>query len=191
MSSSQRSPELLSASRSRLLVIDMQEKLLPAMHDGALTTKKCAALIQGAGLFEIPVSATEQYPRGLGPTVPKLAELLDSPVEKVRFSSAESFDWSSELRPEDRDQIVLIGIEAHVCVLQTALDLISRGFQVYVVTDATTSRAEANKQQALKRITDAGGTLINTESVMFEWCVCASHPLFKQVSQIVKSLDPA
>ncbi|MEZ5942543.1 MAG: hydrolase [Planctomycetaceae bacterium] len=191
MSFIQRSPELLSAARSRLLVIDMQEKLLPAMSDGNFTTKNCTALIRGAGLFEIPVSATEQYPRGLGSTVPQLAELLDSPVEKTRFSSAESFDWSLELRPEDRDQIVLVGIEAHVCVLQTALDLISRGFQVYVVTDATTSRTDENKQQALKRITDGGGTLINTESVLFEWCECASHSQFKQVSQIVKSLDPA
>jgi nicotinamidase-related amidase len=180
-----RSTELLSADNSCLLIVDVQEKLLPKITAAERVVSGCRRLIRGAQILGVPVTATEQYPQGLGPTVAELAALLPPPLPKLRFSCAEVLNWGGGA-PNDRFQIVVAGIEAHVCVLQTALDLISQGFQVYIPADAVSSRNEFDWKMALERLAASGAVLTTTESVLFEWCAVAGTPEFKQISQLVK-----
>jgi len=179
-----RSHELLSFADSQLLVIDVQEKLVPHISDHEVLLANCLKLVQAADVLQVPCLATEQYPRGLGPTVPELLAELPPPIEKLRFSSAEVLLQSEELHA-DRDQIVLAGIEAHVCVQQTALDLLACGFRVYVAADAVASRNTLDWNLALRRMSDGGATITTTESVMFEWCEVAGTDEFKQISRLV------
>lgn len=182
-----RSGELLSRRSSRLLVVDMQEKLLPLIPVAEKLTFNCRRLIEGAGIMQVPVSATEQYPRGLGPTVETLRELLGDLPEKVRFSCAEALNWGGAAEPgNDRFQVVVAGIEAHVCVQQTVLDLLALGYQVYVVADAVASRGKFDWKIALDRMANSGAVLTTTESVLFEWCEAAGSPEFKEISRLVK-----
>jgi nicotinamidase-related amidase len=185
-----RSPELLSRNESRLLIVDVQVKLVPKIvnHDQMLAN--CRMLIQGARILGVPVFATEQYPKGLGKLVPQLAELLDKPSEKLRFSCAEVLDWGTAAEQADnRFQIVVAGMEAHVCVLQTVLDLLGNGFQVYVPADAVASRTEFDWKIALERMAAGGATIVTTESVLFEWCEVSGTPEFKQISQLIKERE--
>ncbi len=183
----QRSPELLDREASILLVVDMQEKLLPFIPEAEGLIRRCRKLINAAKLFSVPVCSTEQYPKGLGYTTPELKELLGPLPEKQRFSCAETLrERMREYRESGRDQFVLCGIESHVCVLQTAFDLMSAGFRVYVVADSVASRGKIDYEIALRRMSDAGATLVTHESVMFEWCVSSGDPNFKQISNLVK-----
>lgn len=191
-----RSPELLSAASSRLLIVDMQEKLLRLMDGHEQLTANCVTLVQGARILDVPVDATEQYRKGLGPTTPALAELFGELPDKIRFSCAEVLDWaaggtgsaggSGEDVPS-RHQVVVAGIEAHVCVLQTAFDLLAAGFEVYVVADAVLSRHLIDYRTALRRLSDAGTRIVTTEMVLFEWCEVSGTEQFKQISQLVKN----
>jgi nicotinamidase-related amidase len=180
-----RARELLARDDSRLLIVDVQGKLTVLIPGAAQMIANCRRLIRGAQLLGVPVSATEQYPRGLGPTVPELAGLLDPPVEKVRFSSAECLDWVTGEKG-DRVKVVVAGIEAHVCIQQTALDLLAAGFSVYIPADAVASRSPFDRDIAFHRLRDAGATITTTESVLFEWCESAAAPEFKQISALVK-----
>lgn len=185
----ERSHELIGRGESRLLIVDVQEKLMPAIPVRESLIANCRKLIEAAKLFGVPVSATEQYAKGLGPTVPQLRELLDGvPIpDKVCFSAAECLGWGTAAEhPDGRFQIVVAGIEAHVCVLQTVLDLLSSGYQVFVPADALASRAKLDWKIALRRMAASGAILTTTESVMFEWCAAADSPEFKQLSQLVK-----
>jgi nicotinamidase-related amidase len=185
-----RSPELLSRTESRLLIVDVQEKLVPKIFDLERMLANCRSLIQGAKILGVPVFATEQYPKGLGNTVSQLAELLESPAQKLRFSCAEVLDWGTGAEQADnRFQIVVAGIEAHVCVLQTVLDLLGNGFQVYVAADAVSSRTEFDRKIALDRMAAGGATIVTTESVLFEWCEVSGTPEFKQISQLIKERE--
>jgi nicotinamidase-related amidase len=185
-----RSPELLSRTESRLLIVDVQEKLVPKIFDLDRMLANCRSLIQGAKILGLPVFATAQYPKGLGKMVPQLGELLDSPAEKLRFSCAEVLDWGMAAEQADnRFQIVVAGIEAHVCVLQTVLDLLGNGFQVYVAADAVSSRTEFDWKIALDRMSAAGATIVTTEAVLFEWCEVSGTPEFKQISQLIKERE--
>ena len=182
-----RSPELLSRARTRLLIVDVQEKLIPAIPVADQLIANCRKLIDGAAALEIPVAGTEQYPRGLGPTVPKLAEGLGERPEKLRFSCAEVLNWKpAALDPEARDQVVVAGIEAHVCVLQTVLDLLAVGFRVYVPADAVASRKKLDWKIALERMGSQGAVVTTTESVLFECCEVAGTPEFKTISRLIK-----
>jgi nicotinamidase-related amidase len=185
-----RSPEILSRHESRLLIVDVQEKLVPKIFELERMLSNCRMLIQGAKILRIPVFATEQYPKGLGNTVPQLAELLDQPAQKLRFSCAEALDWgvAADLA-DDRFQIVVAGMEAHVCVLQTVLDLLGSGFQVYVPADAVSSRRELDWKIALDRMSAGGATIVTAESVLFEWCEVSGTPEFKQISQLIKERE--
>lgn len=181
------SPELLSRGDSRLLIVDMQAKLLPFIPVATLVTHNCRRLVQGAGILGVPADATEQYPKGLGPTVPELAELFETIPPKQRFSCAEVLHWVAETSSADRRfKVVVAGIEAHVCVLQTVLDLIAQGFRVFVPADAIGSRGKLDWKIALDRMSAAGATLTTTESVLFEWCETSAAPEFKQISQLIK-----
>lgn len=182
-----RSPTLLSRGSARLLIIDVQEKLLPAIHDGQAVLGNCQNLLQAASILEVPVWATEQYPKGLGTTVPELAGSLPSCPEKVRFSAAEVLDWNVEHTDgNSRNQIVVAGIEAHVCVMQTVLDFISQGFEVHIPVDAIGSRFGLDRATAINRMRDAGATVTTTETVIFELCETAAAAEFKQISKLIR-----
>ncbi len=182
-----RSHELLSRNDSRLLVIDLQERLVPAIDGGDDVVANSAKLVKAAGVLGIPVSATEQYPKGLGPTVEPLAGLLPTPAEKIEFSCLNSLGWNSEgSEPEGRFKVVVAGVEAHVCVQQTVIDLLAHGFRVYVAADAVGSRLPVDREFALQRMALSGAVLTTTEAIMFEWCERAGGDEFKEISRLVK-----
>jgi nicotinamidase-related amidase len=176
---------LLSRATSRLVIVDVQEKLLPAMSDGNTVVERCGLLIRGAQLLGIPVDVTEQYPKGLGPTVQSLAELVPDRPAKLRFSAAATLPWASNLAENGRHQVVVAGIEAHVCVLQTALDLVAAGFDVHVPADAVTTRKPLDASIALQRMSGEGVTITTSEAVLFEWCETAEAADFKALSRLV------
>lgn len=185
-----RSHELLSRRNSRLLVVDIQQKLVDLIpepiRDQFVAT--CQFICEGAKLFGVPVMATEQYPKGIGPTVPQLAAYVGSPIAKQRFSSVECLRLPTAAEAEDdRFQVVVIGMETHVCVLQTVLDLLSHGYQTYVVVDAITARGAVDHHVALERLANAGAVLTTAEGVLFEWCESADAAEFKQFSGLVKA----
>lgn len=184
-----RSPELLHRASSRLLVVDVQEKLVVALSDASRERliANCRFLVEGATLFGVPVVATEQYPKGLGSTVASLAELIAERPAKTQFSALECTGWgTAAASSDDRFQVVVAGMESHVCVLQTVLDLLATGYQTFVVVDAIAGRRDLDHQVALERMANSGATLTTAEAVLFEWCESASAPEFKQLSALVK-----
>lgn len=182
-----RSPQLLHRELSRLLVVDVQQKLTPHIFNAETLVAKCETLIRGAAILNVPTYVTEQYRKGLGPTVEPLAALLPEPVEKLRFSSAEALGWGTAAEDETaRDQIVIAGMETHVCILQTVLDLLSHGYRVTVAADAVGSRNERDYEIALRRLGDSGATVSTVESILFEWAEVAGTVEFKQISALVK-----
>ena len=189
-SESARSPELLHRASSRLLIVDVQDKLvatLPeATRDRLLST--CRFLAEGAKLLGVPTSITEQYPQGLGPTVATLQEFSADRPAKKRFSCVECLGWPAAAEAaDDRFQIIVAGMETHVCVLQTVLDLLANGYQVYVVADGIASRREIDQQIALERLAGSGAILTTAEGVLFEWAETAEAAEFKQLSGLVKA----
>ncbi|MFM9912718.1 MAG: isochorismatase family protein [Methylophilaceae bacterium] len=178
---------LNQTSQSHLVVIDVQERLSGVMEQMALTkvVMNCAILLQAAKLLDIPALHTEQYPKGLGATLPELSQYLGTAVEKTCFSCYDEPSFRAKLRG-DRPQMVLAGMEAHICVLQTALQLQANGKQVFVVEDAVISRSEDNRRNALRRLRQAGVIVTNTESVVFEWLKMAEGDAFKQISKLVR-----
>ncbi len=174
----------LERERAALVVVDMQEAFRPAVQDFEQVATETAKLIDGARALGLPIVLTEQYPKGLGHTVPEVADHLDGvePVEKVCFSGAraDGFDLG------DRDQAVLCGIEAHVCVSQTAHDLLERGVEVHVARDAVTSRTAANRDVGLHKMEQSGAILTSVETALFELVGAAGSDEFKQVQRLVK-----
>jgi nicotinamidase-related amidase len=183
-----RHPDLCDAARSTLVVVDVQERLLPAIADGARIEAEAARVIAGAKLHAIPILATLQYPKGLGGPTRAIADALGAAprIEKTSFSCADEPSFMKALRALDRDQVVLVGVEAHVCVLQTAFDLRARGFRVVVVADAVGSRSVANRSTALDDVSRAGARVAAAESVLFEWTRFAAGPGFKAISALVR-----
>ncbi|MFT4554796.1 MAG: nicotinamidase-related amidase [Planctomycetaceae bacterium] len=187
MSELPHSHELLSRDESRLLIVDMQEKLLPVINDQEDVLANCLKLIEAAKILEVPATATEQYPKGLGPTVSAITERLPHRPEKIEFSCLNCLDWNSTAaEPEGRFKVVVAGIESHVCVLQTVLDLLSQGFRVFVAADAVGSRKPLDRDVALQRMASSGAVITTTESVLFEWCERAGTPEFKEISRLVR-----
>ena len=200
---------LLDASESQLVLVDYQERLMPAIAEGAAVLANARRLAQIAQLLEVPVWGTEQNPSRLGPNDPALRALCQKTLAKMHFSAAEEGlgEW---LRPPakapqggnarslpkhlqkpaqqapERGTIVIAGCEAHVCLLQTALDLIEDEFEVWVVTDACGSRTDRNRDAAFDRLAGAGAELVTTEMVAFEWLGSCEHPDFKDVLALIK-----
>lgn len=176
---------LIKAERSCLLVIDLQEKLMPAIHEGATVVANSVWLLQIARRLEVPVLASEQYPRGLGHTVPAVRALLpdDGCVEKTSFSAAADPVWLEHLEACGREQLLLVGAEAHVCVLQTALELLERGKAVYVVADCTSSRRPFDAELAMARLRAEGARVVSREMVAFEWLGKAGTGRFREISR--------
>jgi len=184
-----RSPELMSRGDTALLVVDVQQKLLPVIAGHRRIAWNCRRLIDGAKVLEVPVAATEQYPRGLGSTVPELAERLGEIPSKLTFSCGGCPEIFRQWEDRGIHKILVCGIEAHVCVQQTVMDLLAGGWRVYVAVDAVGSRFEIDYRTALARMNSAGAVLTTTEAALFEWCEVAGTPEFKQISRLVR--EPA
>ena len=179
-------PTQMSAGDTGLLVIDVQEKLMAKIPGGDRMIRNIAFLIDGARLLDLPVQATEQYPKGLGTTVAELAQRLPERPDKVAFSCCAVPSVVEALRRGTRPKLVLAGIETHVCVQQTALDLLAQNFRVYVPVDAVASRFAVDHDLALRRLERAGAVLTTAESCVFEWVGGADHPKFKEISRLVQ-----
>ena len=179
----------VNSASSQLVLIDMQVKLASVMPAEALQSvvKNTAILVQAAQLLQVPILVTEQYPQGLGETLSEIKQFLptNKPIAKTAFSACSEPKFN-QLLHRDNSQIVLAGMEAHVCVLQTALALLQDSKTVFVVEDAILSRSSANKTNALARLRDAGCVITNTESVVFEFVSNANHEAFKVISKLIK-----
>lgn len=184
-----RVPNQASIALSQLVLIDVQTKLASVMVHSELSAviKNCGILLQAANMLNVASIVTEQYPKGLGHTLPELSALVPNvhPVEKVSFSCLAEPKFSRQLT-RDHSQVIVVGMEAHICVLQTALDLIAADKQVFVVEDAVISRSLANKANAIERIRAAGCIITNTESVVFEWLGAAEGDAFKVLSKLIR-----
>jgi nicotinamidase-related amidase len=171
---------------SALLVVDVQETLMVKIPEASTIIRNIAFLIDAGRLVGVETAATEQYPRGLGPTVPALAERLPQRPDKVAFSCCAVPGLVDGLRQRGRTRVLLAGIETHVCVLNTALDLLAAGCRVYLAVDAVGSRYAIDRDTALRRLEQAGAILTTTETAVFEWIGGANHPQFRQVSAMVQ-----
>jgi isochorismate hydrolase len=181
---------LCDANNVCLIIIDVQAKLSSAMPESVIARlrKNTYILLNAANQLNVPVIVTAQYPKGLGPIEGFIAdELTDSArnFDKTRFSCFGADKLPEHLKQINKKQIILTGIEAHICVLQSALELITEGYEVFVVTDAIASRKLTSYETALLRLNSAGCSLLTTESVLFEWLRDASHPEFKSLSKLI------
>jgi len=178
---------MLNVENTALVVIDVQGKLAQLMHEKETLFDNVKRIIKGAQVLEIPIIWTEQNPEGLGPTLPEIASLLDSePIAKFAFSCCGEEAFMRALEEVNRKQVLLAGIEAHVCVYQTAVDLVRLGYEVHILADAVSSRAASNKQLALEKMKDAGALLTSVEIALFELLKVAQGDKFKKILQIVK-----
>ena len=178
------------ADASVVLVIDIQTKLTPVMPVKVLARvqRYTSLLLKSANLLDIPVFVTEQYPKGLGNLEPDISVLLGAnsrKYEKTTFSCTGAGKFMEDLSRTNRKQIIIAGMEAHICVLQSALELLTAGYQVYVVADAVCSRHRESYETALSRLHQAGVSIVNAESVLFEWLRDARHEQFKTLQALV------
>ena len=183
----------LRRERAMLLVIDLQTRLLPHIEGHERVVGAATALVRGARVFGIPVLATVQYVQGLGPTHESVASALQAvdaaPVEKMSFSVCGCAEAQARLERQDRPQIIVAGIEAHVCVAQTVFDVLATGRQPFICADAVSSRYAEDRQTALQRMRQAGAVITTTEGALFELCETAGTPQFKELLGLVKAFD--
>ena len=181
-------PKVLAPENTVLILIDFQERLFPAMHDKEKLLRNVVKLIKGAIVLEIPIILTEQYPKGLGPTIPEIKELIPGikPIEKVCFSCCDEESFTKALDALSRKQVLIAGIEAHICVYQTAMALARAGYEVQAVGDCVASRDLENKLVALFKMGAAGISPTTTETALFELLKVAKGDKFKAISSIVK-----
>lgn len=179
---------LIDSNDSLLMVIDVQERFVPVIHDADKAIKRMELLLKAAQLHHIPIIASEQYPKGLGKTVEPLNSLISQilPLPKQEFSCWANEALRDAITATKKNQIIITGFEAHVCVLQTALALKQAGFKVYVVQDAISSRDPENTKHAIQRMHLHHIELVNGEMVVTEWCRSAEHPAFKEISNLIK-----
>jgi len=176
---------LLTAEGAVLLLIDLQERLMPAIYDGDAVVSRAVRLAEAARLLDVPVRATEQYPAGLGKTVPALAAYPQSTMTKTTFSAAADAGFSA-LLPAGTTEVVVAGCEAHVCVLQTVLGLLGLGHRVLLAADAVGSRDPADRAAAIDRARQHGAEIVTSEMALFEWLRDARHPKFREVQNLLK-----
>ena len=170
------------------LVIDVQEKLFPHMDGSGELLRRTQILLEGLKVLQVPLLMTEQYPKGLGPSLEPISGLLEkeAAIEKISFSCCGEPDFTDKLKSLERSTIILCGIEAHVCVLQTALDLLEEGYAVVVVEDCISSRNPEDKRVAVERMLSEGAVISTCESVLFELTKVAGTDEFKAISRLVK-----
>ncbi|MEM7543405.1 MAG: isochorismatase family protein [Pseudomonadota bacterium] len=180
-----------AALASTLTVVDIQERLGEAMPGKVLNRvlQNTCLLVRAAEILDVPVIRTEQYPKGLGKTHSQIESVLPTTTEnfeKTTFSCADVEGYSNHLKDSDRGQVILSGMEAHICVLQTALDLDAEGYQVFVAEDAICSRRLENYQNALDRLRQCEINVVSSESIVFEWLGNATHPGFKTIQSLLR-----
>jgi nicotinamidase-related amidase len=185
-----RSPELMNPEDTGLLVVDAQETLLSIIPGRAEIVWNIRRLLDAAKILGVPYAATEQYPDKLSPTVSELKERIGPAPDKLAFSACVCDDIFAKWRDDQRFRVLVCGIETHVCVQQTALDLSADGFGVYVAVDAVGARRAIDHDTALRRMESAGIILTTTETAFFEWCGTADRPEFKQISALAKEAPP-
>lgn len=181
----------LERDSALLVVIDVQERLAPVIDGIEDVESNIARLIRGAAILGVPSILTEQYPKGIGSTTPAIRQALEEtggfdPVQKMCFSSWGCREFAERVRASGRRQIIVTGIEAHVCVHQTCLDLLDDGFSVWIVADAVSSRTARNREIALRRMVGEGARLTSTEMALFEMTVESGTETFKAISKLVK-----
>lgn len=178
----------LSREDSALIIIDVQEKLFPYVLDQLNLQKKIEMLAKTAGLLKLPMILTEHYPKGLGRTIPAIANLINSAVkiEKTSFGCCGDNGFNDALKKSGKQKLIISGIEAHICVAQTAIGLKNKGFDVYLAADAISSRDRFDMQVAIERMRRQGIVVTTAEAVMYELMQDASDPLFKEFLKIVK-----
>lgn len=181
---------MMNAADTALLVVDLQEKLLPLIDSQQRLVWNTRRLMDAAALFEIPIAVTEQYPKGLGATTDRLKSNYDSAIEKIMFSCRECADLIESWRAQERSKIAVAGIESHVCVQQSVLDLLAAGFDVFVIADAIGARYAQDHEFALRRMENAGAIVTTCEAALFEWCVEAGTDAFRQISQLIRETPP-
>ena len=182
---------MLTTDNTILLVVDIQARLLPSIHNYETLERKAAACITGCRLLDIPIIVLQQYTKGLGETVPALQAALGDfePVEKITFSACQNSEFMDKLAVSGRKNIIVTGIEAHICVQMTVLELLAAGCNVYVAADCTGSRKEADRLYAEQRMRQAGAVITTLESVLFELLVRADHPMRKEVTKLVVAVS--
>lgn len=179
---------LIRARDSALVVIDMQERLVPAMQAPARTIRNTRTLLRAAEITGVPALLTEQYPDGLGHTIPEITAVAGKSaiLPKMHFSCMEDQGFEKAFRALGRRQAILTGMEAHICVVQTAASLVEAGYDVFVVSDATASRTLESEQACLARLSAAGVSIVTTEMVVFEWLGQAGTVAFKEMLPLIK-----
>jgi nicotinamidase-related amidase len=185
--------DFLKKEDTTLVVVDMQEKLMSAMPDveSGVAVKNVKILLEAAKILDIPVHVTEQYPNGLGPTISNIKESVGEgfhPIEKLVFSCARSPEFMDELKDLKRSSVLLCGVETHVCVLQTAIDLVNDGYHVYVPADAVVSRKELDWEKGIDLMDKAGAIIGTTEAFLFQLLERAGTDEFKQISKLVSKV---
>lgn len=179
---------MLAVDDTALVVTDFQEKLARAMHDKEALVENAVKMIKGAKVLGLPILWTEQNPDGLGPTIPEVAELLTDfqPITKLSFSCCGEESFMEELERRDQDQILIMGIEAHVCVYQTVMDIIDLGREVEVIADGVSSRTKENKRVGLGRCEEYGASITSVETALFELLKVAQGDQFREIIKIVR-----
>ncbi len=179
---------MLNLENTALVMIDIQGKLLNVMSEKEALLENAQKLLKGLQLLGVPILVTEQNPKGLGPTQPELAQLMPniSPLPKYCFSCSQDNGFGQALSKLNRKQLLLCGIESHICVYQTALELLNQGYEVQIVTDVVSSRSVKNKEIALSRLQSEGAKLTSVEMVLFELLKTAENSMFKEISRIIK-----
>ena len=179
---------ILNLEKSLILIIDVQEKLLNAVFNKSLLEKKSEILAKTANILKITTIITEQYPKGLGYTIPAVKDNLSNAkyYEKTDFSALNTAELKDNLKKSGKNQIVIFGIETHICVNQTVAALIDEGYEVHVISDACGSRTEMEYSAGLSRMKDNGAYIITTEIALFEWLKGAKHPKFKEIQSLIK-----
>jgi len=179
---------MFKPEHSALMIIDVQGRLASLIHGADDLIKEINIMIKAAEILDMPIIWMEQYPKGLGATVAAIKDNLTGhqAIEKITFSGCGNDDVLKALKDSDRNQVIVTGIESHVCVYQTVLGMISEGYQVAINQDAISSRKPSNKQLGLERMKDAGAIKTSTEMILFELMQTAEHPKFKQISNLLK-----
>lgn len=179
---------LLTRDNTAFVVIDFQERLVPAMNNKEKLEEKVVKLVKGMKVFDVPTVVTQQYTKGIGETIPSIAEALGDfkHVEKTTFSCMANDEFAAKMKEFDRKNVVVCGIEAHICVQQTVLELMEAGYNVYLVTDCVASRSEEDKLWSITRMGEAGAVITTYEAVLYEILRDSKADGFKAVSAIVK-----
>ena len=179
---------MLDIQNCCLIVVDVQGKLAQLMHEKDILFKNIEIFIQAAKILNIPILWCQQCPQSLGPTTPQIAELLTDiePINKASFSCCVCDRFNAKLAELSRQQVLLCGIEAHVCIYQTAIDLLRKGFSVEVIADAVSSRTLENKQIAINKMSTEGAKISSTEMALFELLRTADHPRFREIAKLIK-----